>query len=180
MYRPPNTDVEIFNNAFAKVVHQIKSEHKSVFILGDFNVNLLEIDDHIPSSEFLELMYSNSLLPLITKPTRKTHKTSTLIDNIFTNHASQSKISNGILFTDVSDHFPIFSILCNHVNNDDNTIKRRIISEKAIKKFTESLSACEWNNIYDESDGRKAFSSFYKTFGEIYNNCFPVRTCKNT
>ena len=45
--------------------------------------------------------------PLITRPTRITSNTATLIDNIFTNHLNNYSFS-GLLFTDISDHLPIF------------------------------------------------------------------------
>ena len=42
--------------------------------------------------------------------TRITESTSTLIDNIFTNNFNDAHIS-GIFYTDISDYFPVFSIL---------------------------------------------------------------------
>jgi hypothetical protein len=51
------------------------------------------------------------LLHLITRPTRITEHTVTLIDNIFTNDLEQIEFSkNGLIFTDISDHLPIFHI----------------------------------------------------------------------
>ena len=38
--------------------------------MGDFNINLLNIDKHLLSSEFIEMMYSFAYIPLIIKPTR--------------------------------------------------------------------------------------------------------------
>ena len=49
------------------------------------------------------------MYPLISKPTRITSSTATLIENIFTNNLEQS-MSSGILYTDLSDHLPIFQV----------------------------------------------------------------------
>ena len=92
------------------VLSVIKRESKLCYILGDFNINLLNIDSHLATAEFLETMYAFSYLPLITKPTRVTDHSATLIDNIFTNHKIHSHGFPGIFSTDTSDHFPIFYV----------------------------------------------------------------------
>ena len=55
---------------------------------------------------FVDTMYSLSLYPLIDKPTRVTKDTATLIDNIYTNR----RTTNGILISDIIDHFPVFTL----------------------------------------------------------------------
>jgi hypothetical protein len=77
--------------------------------MGDFNLNLMDHHCHSLTGEFLDGMYSNMFIPLITRPTRTTSHTATLIDNIFTNQLSHCPRS-GLLFTDISDHLPVFSI----------------------------------------------------------------------
>ena len=54
------------------------------------------------------------------KPTRITKSTATLIDNLFTNNLSKTEHLNGILFNDISDHLPIFTITGHelHIQND--------------------------------------------------------------
>ena len=48
------------------------------------------------------MLYSNNLLPLITKPTRLAHHNSTLTDHIHAN--SNLSVNAGIALVDVSDH----------------------------------------------------------------------------
>ena len=48
--------------------------------MGDFN--LLNSDSHSATSEFLDNMISLMLLPIISRPTRVTSSSATLIDNI--------------------------------------------------------------------------------------------------
>ena len=59
--------------------------------------------------------------PLITRPTRITSNTATLIDNIFTNNIDDQFYS-GLLFTHISDHLPIFCVnhdYCSAVKDND-------------------------------------------------------------
>ena len=61
------------------------------------------------TNEFLDMMYSYNIYPLITKPTRISANRASLIDNIYTN-TFEKKIHNGIIYDDLSDHFPILAI----------------------------------------------------------------------
>ena len=68
---------------------------------------------HVPTSDFIDTVFSHSLLPCITRPTRVTRRTSTLIDNILTLSDGKLNTFQGILTTDISDHYPIFLIELN-------------------------------------------------------------------
>ena len=81
------------------------------YILGDYNTDLLKHSSHIQTERFLDIMYSNSLVPMICKPTRETETTATLIDNVFTNNYNiTDQFLQGILTTDISDHYFMFGI----------------------------------------------------------------------
>lgn len=77
-----------------------------VFIFGDFNLDLLKCNENV--SDFINLMHSFSLFPSITKPTRVTNNTATLIDHIWSTQIEYN-INNYVIQTDISDHFPTFS-----------------------------------------------------------------------
>ena len=72
-------------NYLNKLLENISKEHKSIFLLGDFNVNLLSYNEHNQTNEFLDSLASNSFIPLILQPDRITSHSNTLIDNIFSN-----------------------------------------------------------------------------------------------
>ena len=57
--------------------------NKNIFLLGDFNIDLMnnDIDTHIAT--FLDTLTSNYFVPHIIHPTRITSHSRTLIDNIF-------------------------------------------------------------------------------------------------
>ena len=76
-----------------------------MFLLGDFNINLLNYDTHNATNEFLNSMYTNSFLPFILQPIHVTEVSATLIDNIYANCINHSSISGNIV-TNISDHFP--------------------------------------------------------------------------
>ena len=83
MYRPPDTDIKAFNDHLSSIISKTQTEKKLLYILADFNINLLNADSHGATHDFLDIMYSNSLLPNINKPTRVIKRSSPLVDNIF-------------------------------------------------------------------------------------------------
>ena len=84
--------------------------NKQVSILGDFNINLLYDDSHIPSNNFISLFLSQRFLPYIVHPTRVSDESATIIDNIFSNACNSDTISGNIVIQ-ISDHFPQVIIL---------------------------------------------------------------------
>lgn len=108
MYRKPGSKIETFTDKFEEMISQLNDKRNFVFC-GDYNINLLKTDSHIETAEFLEMLYSKGLHPLITKPSRISTTSATLIDNIFTN-VFENYITSGLVFNDITDHLPIFAI----------------------------------------------------------------------
>ena len=117
IYKHPNMDVTDFkNNYFSQIFEIVSKEQKQVFLLGDFNINLLNYNDHQRTNDFLDSLASNSFIPYILHPTRITNHSKTLIDNIISNCISPDIISGNITAT-ISDHLPQFSFVPNILSN---------------------------------------------------------------
>ena len=63
LYRPPNTDITCFNESLSVTLDELKCENKLCFLMGDYNINLLNHDKQGPTSDFVELMHSYSFYP---------------------------------------------------------------------------------------------------------------------
>ena len=98
------------------MLENISKEQKSMLLLGDFNVKLLNYYDHNQTNEFLYSLTSNSFIPLILQPSRITSHSNTLIDSIFSNFIDPDIIS-GNLTTTISDHLSQFAIIPNMFGN---------------------------------------------------------------
>ena len=61
----------------------MSKEQKSILLLGDFDVNLLNYNEHNQINEFLDFLASNSFIPVMLQPTRITSHCNTLMDDIF-------------------------------------------------------------------------------------------------
>ena len=154
---------------------KILISHKASYILGDFNINLLNNDYHQPTGEFFDLMSSNSFLPLITRPTRVTANSATLIDNIFTNHFDCSlQSSEGIFVTDITDHYPVFHI--NHqifASETEIYMERRLYNQRNKQAFLQVLQETDWSDIFSIPGTQSCFNTFHGKLVSLLNKSFP-------
>ena len=128
-----------------------------------------------------DLLYSHSLLPCITKPTRVTAKSASLIDNIFCNGVLYDDHAfTGILYTDISDHFPVFYFDgTSQTKNPSLYFKKRTFSEQNIAQFSLKLRARDWSDLLTCNDPELAYTVFSDTITELFDTCFPLRTVKH-
>ena len=178
IYKPPNENLNTFVKSFNEVTDKITKENKLCYLMGDFNVNLMNYHRINLTGEFLDNTYSNSLCPLINRPTRITSHSATLIDNILTNNID-SHVVNELLFTDISDHLPIFSIWFVENSNfcqDHSIYTFRDKSKENIKTFEKNIINCDWTTISSLNDPTEDYTSFSDNFTRIFNECFPIKT----
>ena len=123
-------DLNDFNtNYLNNLLHKVYKEQKSVFLLGDFNVNLLNYNNHNPTNEFLDSLASNSFVLYISQPNRQTSHSKRRRDNIFSNIISPEAISGNLTST-ISDHLPQFMIVPNVFSNAPPTSNKANIFER--------------------------------------------------
>ena len=58
-----------FNDNINICLNQIINENKDVYVMGDWNINLLNTSSVANINDFLNIMYNNSFRPLINRPT---------------------------------------------------------------------------------------------------------------
>ena len=46
-----------------------------IYIFGDMNINFLKFNEHTQTDKFLDMLYTNNILPIITKPKKLTDRT---------------------------------------------------------------------------------------------------------
>ena len=116
-YRHTYMNLTEFNwNYLNQLLENVSKEQLSIFLLRDFNVNLLNHNEHNQTNKFLDFLVSNSCIPLVLQPTRITSYSNTLIDNIFL-YVIDPDIISGNLTATISDHLPQFVIIPNMFGN---------------------------------------------------------------
>ena len=180
VYRPPGGDLRGHNENMSKVLEIARKEN--CYIMGDFNVDLLKVNQHAPTSDFMGVFTTNSFFPLISLPSRLTDTTATLIDNIWTNNIMVGS-SSGLAAVRLSDHLPIFSFVEGPKDEEreayTQTGKRRKVTDHRIHKFAEDLEA--WSFDEERAKGIEYnVSKFRNQFRDMYDKNFPwVENKKN-
>ena len=91
----------VINSTLRSVV----SGDKDVYIMGDFNIDLLKCESSQISQDFLLSLQSCYLTPTVDKPTRVHRSSATLIVN-----NPDQLLASGNIISDISDHFSQFCI----------------------------------------------------------------------
>ena len=146
--------------------------------MGDFNVDLLKYTTGTSTAQFLDQMYSSSLIPWITSPTRISTKSKTLIDNIFSTDSPEESIF-GNTITSLSDHlsqFLLFPI------EKTKGIKKKEIYKRNFKSFTgneliEGLKSIYWDKVLrlNQNDTNKSFKLFFNIFEIPLDTYVPLK-----
>ena len=117
--------------------------------MADFNIDLLKIDTHGQTTDFIHAMFASAFYPSISRPARVTRQTATLIDNIITN-IHEYPVTSGILYNEISDHFPVFNFYSMERSKREKytTVYRRKASSDNIKKLNIKLQNLNWEEVY--------------------------------
>ena len=107
--RPHRADMDMSNSEFPNILDVSKTENKLCHLLGDYDINLLNYDSHELTACFINSLFSYGFVLVINRTTRIIHHSANSINNIFTNnHEALIKSYQGILVTDLFDHFQDF------------------------------------------------------------------------
>jgi hypothetical protein len=180
LYRPPDTDINKFIESLEELFSDIDLGKYTCYLLGDYNINLLNVDNHTSTASFIDLLFENGLMPAITKPTRVTDKSATLIDNIVHNSISNNNHLKGILYSDITDHYPVFLI---DFSKSSTPRKKYFVvrdySDKNKNAFKQKLQNTNWEFVLTSNNPAESFDEFHQTFLNMYNDSFPEKTIKS-
>ena len=156
--------------------------------MGDYNLNLVNHNSHRKTTSFLDTIYCKSFVPLINRPTRVSGNSHTIIDNTTTNNFAELKCSMpGIMLTDISNHFPVFTMKWSIQEKTVTILEcRRIISDNKYNRFKQYISNCDWQDIFTHKDTNTAFDSIHMKLKTAYDRLNKVlirflwtRACSN-
>ena len=171
----------VSNEVMEDLLHKLRLTQKAIYILDDYSINLLNCYMHQYSGNFLEIMFYHSLTNFINRPTRVTANSATINDNIYSNEMRNDQLT-GILYTDMSDHFPIFIIdySCTTYDQPQYIVKRHNTCDN-ISKCENTLKEIDFSSILDSNDPQHAFTNFHDfhdIFSQAHDICIPSKIIK--
>ena len=158
-----------------------KDSNKNVYIAGDFSLNLLDHSLNKKLQYYLNLIYQNSFIPTVNKPTRVTRKTSTIIDHILTNLFVNTNFKTSIFKIDISDHSPICFLQLTSKPREENKvtyITKRVINNNAIELFKQDFLKTSWDDVINNKNPNDAYNYFSHKLVILYDKYFPKRNIR--
>ena len=189
VYRPPTQTscLETMNEHFFK----LDTINKETYILGDLNINLYLnnkyvfekcstiVSDTIPYDVLKYQEFSNvfNLKQLISRPTRITCSSSTIIDHILASYPDRVS-QKGITEIGISDHQLIF---CNRKTLKTKTASHKQISFRSLRNYSavtyeEALKKVKFSNYENFVNINEAYSNFIQKLTSVIDEIGPCKT----
>ena len=158
--RPPNTNARTFLSEYRKLLDILKKQKDHEVVIG---LDLLKSHLNHPTNDFIELNLDRELIPCITKLTRITNKSATLIDNILISRSLQRNYASFAVIEDISDHFACLVILKdqNKSIKGPKYIKTQNLDNHKITNIVASLQEHNWKEILEPLNADDGFNVFH-------------------
>ena len=168
-YRPPNQPVQSFLDILEDILNVVHKENKDIYLMGDFNINLFDVNSCQSVNDFLDLLITHFLYPMI-----HCDRSCTLIDNMLTDNLEQ--VWCGTILSDVSDHLPVFLINKKQcIQKEYNNFVLRDLNEENIGKCMHEIYNSDWT--LRSNDPNYSYECFLRQYVSIFNKCFPLKKC---
>ena len=154
----------------------MKKEKPSNIVIGlDHNLDFLKSVKHGPTNDFIEANLDFGMIPTVTRPTRITKTTATLIDNILVSQNLCGTYVSNLLVNDISDHLPSICVLKNLTTSKKEPIvvKTRDKRVKNMTRLRENLVTHNWNNEIMNQSVSANMSNVHQSLVEIIDTCTP-------
>ena len=179
LYRSPNSSDKVLLDHIQSTVTKVRSEktHKQLILGMDHNFDLLKCDHHRLTKSFLDTMMDLNTLPAITRPTRITSNTATLIDNVFISKQLQKSFDSGLIVENISDHLPIIILMRQTRLTDKSPIEfdSRNLTEEKISRIKTELMCVDWNGILNSDDCSENFERFCNKVKDTMDDIAPIK-----
>ena len=188
IYQHPYNHYNAFFEALDQNMQSLNRKGSEVAIFGDINIDLNSDPERYPLSDYFLLLQSNGFVSHITKPTRVTNTSSTIIDHILIND-SVSSLSSGVLTYTICDHYPIFCttnpffktskknhnmytyLKLDSINSDDFRDDLLSTLLPICNNFKQSIRA----DNFTESSFNECFNELMNVLSKIINKHAPIQ-----
>ena len=186
VYRSPSSrNTQNFHRIIESSLSKL-SRHKTkqILIVGDFNIDLIKYETDENARELIDITSNHGFSQVISRPTRITDHSATLIDHIYTNKIHQV-LSTSVVTLDITDHLGTyikvsldntFDRTNRPVNrrNDSETCNYRLFNAVNNSKFAELLNNESWDDVKGATDADEKYNKFIEIYTRHYDNAYPV------
>ena len=175
LYKPPDKHPNDFANSLNETIAKIKTESKELILGMDHNMDLIKSAEHKPTQQFLDNLLNKDVFPTITRPTRVTHASVTLIDNIFVSKVLHQDFESAVLLNDMSDHMPLLTLLkqTKVMGKTNLEFRSRNLNDNKISLIRDQLFAVDWIGELNNNTSSENFNKFCSIIKGIMDRVSP-------
>jgi exonuclease III len=193
IYRPPkynncNQTINNFMKELQPYINNLEKKAGNSALVGDFNINLLQIKDRPAYAEFFDNLINSSFIPHLTSPTRFSKKSASVIDQIFVNCrnniTTNAEIKSVILSSPISDHLACISHVCDistNFNPHPKYLQIRKRDEESLNNFKNSLTSSNLLDLCDKTTNanpNRNYNLLHEILQEKMDEFLPCKTIK--
>ena len=182
--RETNNHYDLFMEQFDEILQYFENSRDDMVIFGDFNIDLLKINEKPKVNKYFDYITSKGLIPKITLPTRLTETCATLIDNALCKLSHDfAHTSSYVLTHNISDHQPYLLALDYKTTpkRPPKYIKVETLNEQAIHRFInefEQLDIIKQLNFCENGNPNTNYDLFIRTVLQLKNKHLPTKYVK--
>ena len=180
MYRSPGSNEHLFLKEFDKKVKSLEEISSDLIIGIDQNLDLLKCDTHLNTQKFLSYVLEHEFLPAITRPTRITPSSATLIDNIYIKGKPQEDFESCILISDLSDHLPnlLLTKSSKYKEKGMHEFQTRKLDDAKIALVVGEICQVQWDQKLKGLTVNDDYDTFIMELNSILDKIAPIHTIK--
>ena len=139
----------------------------------------LKIGQNNKTQDLLNIFFDNKFVPTIIKPTKIAHNTATLIDNLYLKINSKKDIKSGLIFSDISDHLPIFLCIGKQITHPKppKTMLNRQMNDNKLMQIKVALNQINWDDL-NAMNTNESHDHFITKLTEIMDRIAPEKEIK--
>ena len=157
----------------------MKKENPKTIIIGlDHNMDFLKSAEHTLTNAFIQSNLDFGLVPTITRPTRITHSSATLIDNIIVSQNLCGRYASSVLINDISDHLPTACIIPSLIASKKGpiAITSRDTRPKNMKALKQELTEINWSIELGGDSCNSNMAMLTNILTNAVDSCIPEQT----
>ena len=185
VYRSPSKKVDNFTSLLDRILKGLdRHARKHIVLTGDFNIDLIKYDRDLSSQNLITVLEKYGFLQLVSRPTRITDHSATLIDHVYTN-CIENIVSCNVLTVDIPDHLATLTTLSLGsatqqrekvgVNRKKGNVKLRLFNEANNLKFKNLIASETWGEVHSEESAEAKYNKFSEIYTELYDQAYPLK-----
>ena len=177
VYRSPNLKnypINMFTDEIINELNNLSAKHQ--ILIGDFNIDLTKNSNDVLNYQLS--LNEAGFSPAITKPTRVTPYTATLIDHVFVKSVNLLNSQTAMIETTITDHLPIIFYIPGHRHEAKNNPKSYTKTILNYNKLNQYLEKTSWALVLKKTNANDAYDLFFDIFDNVIKSATTTKTFK--